>query len=219
MKVTLKAIEEKMRAFDKAKATAKEETVSLPGTNIAKKITYTDENGNTLTVYTDASGNPLKSDYYNIATKETLVEELGKGLVGEFGFPRNAVLTLTTEAGKILTCGVDSSGNIGTSDYYDPETKNRFVVECDAAGNVASEKIVDEAQMQELTVTNTAAGGSTVVFHDVTTGDTLTTRYDRPNGEGKVVAPPVYSKTPGLPPGTRWCPNTRQWETTKPKPR
>ncbi len=206
VKVALKATQEKMKTFDKTKATAKEETVSLPG--VAKKISYTDENGNILTVYVDASGNTVKSDYYDIATKQTLVEE--------FDASGNAVLTFTTETGKILTSQVASSGNIAKSDYYDPETKNRLVVEYDAAGKVASEKIVDEAQMQELTVTNTAAGGSTVVFHDITTGDTLTTGYDQPNGEGKIVVPPVYSKTPGLPPGTHWCSNTGKWETTKP---
>jgi len=200
-KVNLEDALGKMNAFDVSKASKIDEPISIPGTKIAKKITYKDELGNTLIVFVDETGNPVKQEFHDIATGSTLVKEISE---------KGAIVKFTTATGEIVHAQLDPAGNIANLDYYDPLSGNRIIIEYDAAGKAASIKLIDEINKQELTMTNTATG-STVVFHDVVTGDVLKVDYDGPDGTGNVVSS-VPRKTEGLGPKVNWCPNTGQWE-------
>lgn len=200
-KVNLEAALDKMNAFDTSKASKIEEPLSIPGTKIAKKITYKDELGNTVIVFVDEAGNPVKQEFHDIATGSTLIKEASE---------KGAIVKFTTANGETVHAQIDPAGNIAKLDYYDPVSKNRVIIEYDAAGKAASIKLIDDTNKQELTVTNTATG-STVVFRDVVTGDILTVVYDGPDGTGNVISS-VPGKTEGLGPKVNWCPNTGQWE-------
>lgn len=200
-------VNDRMIAFDKGAATMKDESVSVPGTGIVRKITYTDKDGNVLTEYLDGSGNIVKREFKDAVSNAVLVEERD---------PSGAsVVTLTTSVGQRLTCKYDPEGNILMSSYYDPSLKTGLAIEYGPDGKATKITLADENLMRELIVTNNAAGGSDILFRNLLEGTTLSTSTDAPNGEGNFVAPFTPGTVQPTPPTTHWCPNTGQWETTQ----